>query len=212
MHRICALTLLVLAGSAAFCQTNDKPASSASVLKQFSSSARPANCPIQLNASFYVVGKPTELQPVENGRTTERDQRIYITLANPASQIASVQLTVYGFPVGVRIDPAVAYVDRDNRALVHDPAEIHKTIAIDRAIGAGQSTSMDVSIRDFSIVSSVDLNSVTYSDGSSWHAADHKYCQAVGSSNGPLLVDNAVTRRLALRRTKPQTAKAAVFP
>jgi hypothetical protein len=82
-------------------------------------------------------------------------------------------LTVYGFPVGGRVDPAVAFARHEGSPVVHnDPAEIQKTIAFDRAVAAGQSTSIDISVRDFSIVSSIDLNSVIYSDGSHWHPAN----------------------------------------
>jgi len=143
---------------------------------------------------LYLVGEVIGGEPIENGRTTERRQRIHITLANPESEVASVQLTIYGLPVGGRIDPAVAYLNRDGSVIVHNnPAEIHKTIAFDRAVGARQSTSIDVSARDFSIVSSIDLNSVTYSDGSSWHPANQKYCQAVSVPTGALPIDGAAT-------------------
>jgi hypothetical protein len=105
-------------------------------------------------------------------------------------------LTLYGFPVGARVDPAVAYLSRDGSAVIHNnPAEIQKTIAFDRAVGAGRSTSIDLSVQDFSIVSSIDLNFVTYSDGSSWHWENHKYCQAVSAPTGALPIDGAVTHR-----------------
>jgi hypothetical protein len=195
MNHTRALPLLFLLGSTSFSQTTGKQAPPLSMLEQFSSAALQSNCPIQLKASFYVVGEVADAEPIENGRTTERRQRIHITLDNPGSEIASVQLTVYGFPVGGRVDPAVAYASRDGSVVHNNPAEIQKTIAFDRAVGAGRSTSIDVSAQDFRIVSSIDLNSITYSDGSSWHPANHKCCQAVGVPTGALPIDGAVTRR-----------------
>jgi hypothetical protein len=196
MNHTRALPLLFLLGSTAFSQTTGKQAVPVSLLKQFSSAALQANCPIQVRASLYVIGEIAGAEPIENGRTTERRQRIYITLANPESEVASVQLTLYGFPVGARVDPAVAYLSRDGSAVIHNnPAEIQKTIAFDRAVGAGRSTSIDLSVQDFSIVSSIDLNFVTYSDGSSWHWENHKYCQAVSAPTGALPIDGAVTHR-----------------
>ncbi len=148
------------------------------------------------NASHRQRPGKAGAEPIENGRTTERRQRIHITLANPESEIASVQLTVYGFPVGGRIDPAVAYAIHDGSAAAHNnPAEIHKTIAFNRAVEAGRSASIDVSVQDFSIESSIDLNSATYSDGSSWHPANHRYCQALGVPTGAMPIDGAVTHR-----------------
>jgi hypothetical protein len=171
MNHTRALPLLFLLGSTALSQTTGKQAPRGSLLKQFSIAALQANCPVQLKATLYLVGERAGIEPIENGRTGERDRRIHITLANPESEVASVQLTVYGFPVGVRVhvDPAVAYASHDGSVVVHkNSAEIQKTIAFDRAVGAGQSASIDVSVQNFSIVSSIDLNSVTYSDGSSW--------------------------------------------
>jgi hypothetical protein len=198
MNHTRVLPLLFLLGSTAFSQTADKHAPPVSPLERFSSAALQANCPIQLKASLYVVGKTAGVEPIENGRTTERRQRIHITLANPESQVASVRLTVHGLPVGLRagVDPAVAHPVREGSPVVHNnPAEIQQTISFDRALGAGQSASMDVSVQDFSSVSSIDLNSVTYSDGSSWHAANHKYCQAVAIPTGALRIDDVVTHR-----------------
>lgn len=174
-----ALPLFLLLGSATFSQTPGT---------QFSSQASEASCPIEIKASFYAVGKPAGIQPVENGRTTERDQRLRITLGNPKSEVASVQITVYGYPVGGRVAPAVLYFP-------HDPAEIKKTIAFDRAVGAGQNAVVDFSVRDFSAVTSIDLNAMTYSDGSTWHPANHQSCRAVGSQAGPMPVATTMKRR-----------------
>jgi hypothetical protein len=195
MNHTRALPILFLLGSTAFSQTAGKQTPPGSVLKQFSSAALQTNCPIQLKASLYLVGETAGAEPIKNGRMAERDQRIYITLANPETAVASAQLTVHGFPVGGRVDPAVAYASRYGSSVDNNPAEIQKTIAFDRAVGTGQSNSIDVSVQEFSIVSSIDLRSVTYSDGSSWHPADHKYCEAIRLPPGALPIDGAVTNR-----------------
>lgn len=174
-----ALPLLLLLGSTAFSQTPGT---------QLSSHGSEANCPIEIKASFYVAGKPAGIQPVENGQTMERDQRLRITLGNARSEVASVQITVYGYAVGGRVAPAVLYSP-------HNPAEISKTIAFDRAVGAGQNTAIDLSVRDFSTVTSIDLNALTYSDGSTWRPANHQSCRAVGLNTGTLPVATAVKHR-----------------
>jgi hypothetical protein len=196
MNHTRALPLLFLLGSTAFSQTTDKQTPPVSLVEQFSSAALQANCPIQLKASFYAVGETAGVEPIENGGTTERSQRIHLTIANPDSQVASIRLKVHGLPVGVRVDPGVAYRSGDGSAVFHNnPAEIQQTISFDRALGAGQSVSMDVSVQDFSSVSSIDLKFVRYSDGSAWHPANHKYCQAVPLPTGALRIDGAVTHR-----------------
>jgi hypothetical protein len=155
---------------------------------QFSSQASQANCPIELTASFYLVGKPPDIEPVENGKTAKRDQRLHITLGNPKSEVASVQITVYGYRVGGRVAPAVLYSP-------HDPAEITKTIAFDRAVGTGHKAAIDISVRDFSMVTSVDLKAMKYSDGSTWRPAENRSCRAVGVQTGPLPVGAGAIRR-----------------
>jgi hypothetical protein len=174
-----ALPLLFLLCSTTFSQTPGT---------QFSSKASQANCPLELTASFYVAGKPPDIEPIENGQTTRRDQRLQITLDNPKSDVASALIRVYGYPVGGRVAPAVLYFP-------HDPAEITKTIAFDRAVGARHAATIDISVRDFSTVNSIDLNAMTYSDGSIWRPAENKSCRAVGSPSGPLPVGAAATRR-----------------
>jgi hypothetical protein len=196
MNHTRALPLLFLLGSTAFSQTTGKQTPPVSLVEQFSSAALQANCPIQLRASLYVVGETAGVEPIENGGTTERSQRIHITISNPESQVASVRLKVHGLPVGVRVDPAVAYRSGDGSAVLHNnPAEIQQTISFDRALWSGQSASVDVSAQDFSSVSSIDLKFVRYSDGSSWHAASHKYCQAVAVPTGALRIDGEATHR-----------------
>jgi hypothetical protein len=196
MNQTRVLPLLFLLVSTAFSQTTGKQP--VSQLEQFSSAALQANCPIQLKASLYVIGRTAGVEPIEKGQTTERGQRIHITLANPEAQVDSVRLTLYGLPTGIRagVSPAVAYRGHEGTAVVHnDPAEIQQTISFDRLLRMGQSSSIDVSVQDFSSVSSIDLNSITYSDGSSWHPANHKYCQAVVLPTGAQRIDGAVAHR-----------------
>ncbi len=196
MNHTRVLLLLFLLGSTAFSQTTDKQTPPVSQLEQFSSAALQANCPIQIEASLYVVGEPAGAEPIENDGTAERSQRIHVTIANPQSPVTSIRLKVHGLPVGVRVDPAVAYRSGDGSAVLHDnPAEIQQTISFDRALRAGQSASVDVSAQDFSSVSSIDLKFVRYFDGSSWHPASHKYCQAVPIPTGALRIDGAPTHR-----------------
>jgi hypothetical protein len=196
MNHTRALPLLFLLGATAFSQTTGKQTPPVSLVEQFSSAALQANCPIQLKASLYAVGETAGVEPIENGGTTEHSQRIHLIIANPDSQVASIRLKVHGLPVGVRLGPAVAYRSGDGSAVLHNnPAEIQQTISFDRVLGTGQSASIDVSVQDFSSVSSIDLKFVRYSDGSAWHPANHKYCQAVPSPTGAQRIDGAVTHR-----------------
>lgn len=86
MNHTRVLPLLILLSSTAFSQTTDKQTPHVSLLEQFSSAALQANCPMQLKASLYVVGDVGDVEPIENDETTERSQRIHVTIANPESQ------------------------------------------------------------------------------------------------------------------------------
>jgi hypothetical protein len=159
-----ALPLVFLFSSIAFSQTSRI---------QFSSESFQANCPIELKASLNSPGKIVPIVPAKKGRSTGNEHRLQITLSNPKSEVVAARITVHGFPVGGRVDPAVLY-------LTKNPAEITKTIAFDQIVAAGQNTSFGVAVPNFSAVTSIDLDSVTYSDGSGWHPENRKYCRAVG--------------------------------
>jgi hypothetical protein len=158
-----ALPLAFLIGSMAFSQAPSK---------QFSSDNFRANCPIELKASLKSTGKIVRIVPVQNGRSAGNEKGLRITLSNPRSAVVAAHITVHGFPVGGRVAPAVLYFP--------DPAEITKTVVLDQAVAAGQNASIDVEVPNFSAVTSISLDTVTFSDGSGWHPEDGKYCRAVG--------------------------------
>ena len=140
--------------------------------EQFSSEIFRANCPMELKATFITAGGVMPITPVARGQKIADTRQFGITLSNPNSEVISARITIYGFPVGERTDPGVLYFP-------HNPAEIKKTIALERTVEVGKSTSYEVSIPNFSTVTSIDLDSVAYSDGTSWHPAAGGSCRAV---------------------------------
>jgi hypothetical protein len=165
-----ALPLVLVFGATAFPQNPGK---------QFSSGNARTNCPIELKASLRIAGNVVPITPVGNGQSTGEKEQLEITLSDPKSDVKSARITIYGFPIGGRVDPAVLYSP-------HAPAEIKKTIGLSRTVAVGGSTSYEVAIPDFSTVTSIDLDSVVYSDGTSWHSETPKSCQAL-----PLPIDTA---------------------
>jgi hypothetical protein len=145
-------------------------ASSQTSGKQFSSEAVRANCPVEIKASLNVAGK---FVPVQSGTTTGNEPQLQITLSNPKSDVAAARFTIHGFPAGGQVIPAVLYMQ-------NNPYELKKEIDFDRAVATGQSASIEIPVRDFSTVASIFLNSVEYSDGTSWHPTNRKFCAAVG--------------------------------
>lgn len=131
----------------------------------------PSDCPVEIKARLDV---PAKVVLIKGGQTQGITEQLQITLNNPKSPgIAAAHMTVRGFPVGGRFAPAVVY-------LPNDPAQITKTVAFDRPLAAGQHASIFVGVDNFSTVTSIDLDSVTFADGLSWHPTVRKACSAFG--------------------------------
>jgi len=166
MSSVRALPLVFLLGAMAFPQSS---------IKHFSSDPVRANCPIELNANLKTAGHTVLTTPTKEGQSTADEQRLEIIVSNPKSEIIGARLTIYGFPVGGRVEPAVAYSP-------HSPSEISRTIAFEQVVGEGQSGSYEFVLPNFSAVDSVNLDSVTYSDGSSWRPVGRRLCRALPTS------------------------------
>lgn len=139
----------------------------------FSSQPVQASCPIELTASWDGTFKLLPVTPRGKGRSTSDERRLQITLRNPKAEVASARVTVHGFPVEARLQPAVLYFSSD-------PAEITKTIALDLLVAVGQSARFDLPLARFGTVTSIDLDSLTYADGLIWRPERHSACRAVG--------------------------------
>lgn len=164
MNHTRVLPFLILLVSTAFSQTSNK---------EFSSQALQANCPVKLEASWSEPAKIVPVAPGAKPRDIPNEARLQIALSNPKIQVIVARITIHGFPIGWRMQPAVLY-------LPDDPAEITKTIVFNKTVQVGQSASLDFALTTFSTVISLNLDSLTYSDGSSWHPEKPRYCRAVG--------------------------------
>ena len=161
-----ALPLLMLFSSLAFPQTFDE---------QFSSQLFRANCPVELRANLTLTPKILPVQKERSG-DTGNEHLITISLRNPKMEMTGARMTIHGFPIGIRIDPGVVYFP-------NHPAEIRRTARFDRKVAAGQDASFDFSVSDFGTVTSIDLDSVTYADGSTWRPENTNLCRAVRLSS-----------------------------
>lgn len=132
-----------------------------------------------LSATIRSNEKPNV--PIENA---EQDDQLQITLRNPQSEIVRAEITLFGFPVGDRVDPAVLYP-------TNAPNGIKKAIEFDRGVAVGHTASINVSIREFSTVNAIELKKLVFSDGSIWQSDEHKYCRAL-----PPPVENGIGNTL----------------
>jgi len=162
MRRLSA-SLLFLAATVTLGQTSGK-----SAIYEI----HPANlgCPVGFSASrqadFQTMLASERSQPGPA-------QGLHLTLSHlTAPAIQSVEVTVYG------ISPKL-------RALPVDPPSsdtISKTFELQRRAGSNSLTDADVWMHNVGSLSRVDLISITYTDGTTWHATDTLKCRIVPSN------------------------------
>jgi hypothetical protein len=178
MNRLAVLTALILLGSPGFSQTADEP----SRTMVFSTADTPSNCPVEIRAKVEVPSHLRGLQRIDVSDPSDNEQTLQITVNNSQSvAVRRSQITVYALPAGVRVEPAVLY------SLGANPAEIAKSFTITRTVQAGQSSSVDLSIGDVSTVTGIDLDSLTYADGTIWHPSFRTPCRAVNTGSHAVL-------------------------
>ena len=158
MNRSCVFTVLFLLGSTAFSQTLS------------TSPERGSSCPLELQAKMeFGTG---HLAPVSEKAPVD-SKTLQVKLTNSrSSSIVRTKITILGFPVGARVEPAVLYPNGEN------PSAVAKIFTLERTIEPGQSSSFDVSAPEFSAIARIDLDSVDYADKSNWNHTGQKACQA----------------------------------
>jgi hypothetical protein len=136
-----------------------------------------SNCPIEIRAKVELGAEGTRgLQRIVSD-PSDNEQKLQITLKNSKSLVVrQSQVTVYALPVGLFAEPAVLY------SLGANPREIARTFTIKRTVQAGESASVGLSIADASTVTGINLDSLTYADGTSWHPSFRESCRAINTA------------------------------
>jgi hypothetical protein len=95
-----------------------------------------------------------------------------VTMSNSRSiDIVGAQITARGFDAKTRYSPA-----QYPRAASPD---LTKTVDFDLTVKSKGNESTDLRLARFTAVTWIDLDSVTYADGSTWHASAGKTCRVV---------------------------------
>jgi len=99
-------------------------------------------------------------------------QRLRLRLTNPDDRgITSVQLTVHGLTAKGQVEPVISNTPKSATAL--------RLLNLELAIDSGKSADRDVSFTGFTSVRSIDIEAVTYADGSQWKATASAPCTVV---------------------------------
>jgi hypothetical protein len=179
MHRFSAVILFLLSGMFAIGQT---PANSASTITVLPANTvnqplvyaltTPANfgCPVNFSASrqassqMMLAGDASNSGPI---------QGLHITLNRmntPA--IDSIEVTVYGLSANARVLPVET-----------QPSDVvTKTFELNRTAGTATLKDADVWMHKVGALRWVDLDSINYADGTTWHATNNLKCRAVPSN------------------------------
>lgn len=125
-------------------------------------------CPVGMQARQRPGGY---LQSVRNEPRVETlAQRIYLTLTGKSSaQISKAVVTARGLTAKNRVIPALS-----NEGYASD---ITKTLSLTFSPGSGRAVSTNLVLVGFTSVNSLELDSVTYSDGSTWRFTSSQGCR-----------------------------------
>jgi hypothetical protein len=128
-----------------------------------------SGCPVGFYASRRATG---QIMSAGDARQAGPGQGLHLTLnhlTGPA--IDSIEITVYGVSSNARILPAGPL-----------PEDISKTFELRRSAGSNTLTDADVWMHNVGTLSRVDLISVHYTDGTTWHTTENLKCRAIPSN------------------------------
>jgi hypothetical protein len=179
MRRFSVSLLFLLASTFTFAQTSsNQPA----VDKNFPTTEkaadsvilyanRPENsgCPIGFFVSRQATG---QIMSAGDAKQAGPAQGLHLMLNHlTAPAIESIEITVYGVSSKARVLPAGP-----------PPEDVSKTFELRRSAGSNSLSDADVWMHNVGSLSRVDLISIHYADGTTWHATENLKCRAVPSN------------------------------
>ena len=153
----------ILAPTAALAQKNQTPAT-------YTIPAASQDCPVGFYASRQAGLRVTT---ASEAKTQGNGQGLHLTLNHLAKpDIQKIEVTVYATSLKLRSLPL------DTRS----DDTISKTFELTRQTGADSLQEADIWMSEVGSIRSANLISITYSDGTSWHATPNLTCRAIPSS------------------------------
>ena len=164
MRRLSATLVFLLASASAFTQV----APTTFTIQ----SSDDSGCPVGFFASRQATG---QIMSAKDAKQNGPVQGLHLTLSHHnyiPRDIQSIEVTVYGTSLKARVLP-LAQQTSDT---------ISRTFAFHRTSGDASLTKADVWMNQVGSLTAVDLISVTYADGTTWHPAANEKCRAVPSN------------------------------
>lgn len=128
------------------------------------------DCPVGLKVNHgpSPLERVTKYGPFAPPAPNVQEQRIQLIMTNPSpKEIVSAQITVYGFSDKWRAIPLVG---------AQDTPDLRKTVNLVLNVRGNDHVSSDLSLRRFTSVAYVNLDSLTYGDGATWKASSSAAC------------------------------------
>jgi hypothetical protein len=177
MHRLSVSLLILLAGAFTFAQTSSNPP-----LKNYPSAGKAADsvvlyanrpdnagCPVSFFASRQGTGHAMSAADAGQAGPAQGLHLMLNHLTAPA--IESIEITVYGVSSKGRVLPVGLPSD-----------DVFKTFELRREAGSNSLSDADVWMHNVGSLSKVDLISIHFTDGTTWHSTENLKCLAVPSN------------------------------
>jgi hypothetical protein len=179
MRRLSVSLLLLLAGAFTFAQTSSNPTlvlknsttagKGADSVVLYANRADNSGCPIGFFASRQATGHFMSAGDVGQAGPAQGLHLMLNHLTAPA--IESIEITVYGVSSKGRVLPVGIPSD-----------DVSKTFELRREAGSNSLSDVDVWMHNVGSLSKVDLISIHYVDGTTWHSTEDLKCRAVPSN------------------------------
>ena len=166
MNHVPAVSLVLLFGSMTLTAQSlvlDKQPAVLNLVQMSSS------CPVRIS-----VQHRSGLERLEANQPQSKEiaQYLQVTMSNSRSlDIVGAQITAHGFDAKTRYLPA--------QYLRTSSPDLTKTVDLDLTVQSKGNASTDLRLPRFTAVSWIDLDSVTYADGTTWHSSAGKTCHVV---------------------------------
>jgi hypothetical protein len=182
MYRLSASLLLLLACTFTFAQTSSNPPdvskdlpvpkfTTGQVFVNYQGLSGNLGCPVGFAANRQA---PVQIMSADDARRSGPTQGLHLTLKNLKNMpaIESIEVTVYG------TSQKGLYLPVDKQST----GTVSKTFELRRTSDDASLTDADVWMHLAGSLRSANLISITYVDGSTWHASEGLKCRAVPSN------------------------------
>ncbi len=134
----------------------------------------PSKCPVGLRverSGGLFAYKNAKSGPADDAASPSSEQRFDFKMTNfLPHEIVNAEITAHGFSYKWRVIP-----------ISDATPDIWKTMDVVLNVKGNSSASRELSLGHFSAIRTIDVNSVTYADGSTWHAPSPGACSVAPS-------------------------------